>query len=108
MTADDHLLNAPRLHLIPGVGPRTTELLLEAFGSATRVLAATEAELISVDGVGPKLARAIQSARGSDDAARELDRCRQIGATLYARGTPGYPHLLSTIPDAPAVLYCQG
>jgi DNA processing protein len=108
MTDDADLLDALRLHLVPGVGPRTTQVLLEAFGSPRRVLEATEAELQSLDGIGPKLARAIRAARDSDDAERELARCRESGARLFARGTAGYPHLLSTIPDAPAVLYCRG
>ncbi|HEX6987510.1 MAG TPA: DNA-processing protein DprA, partial [Planctomycetaceae bacterium] len=108
MTEDADLLDALRLHLVPGVGPRTTQVLLEAFGSAGRVLAAGEAELRGVEGVGPKLAKAIRAARDSGEAERELARCRELGATLLARGTPGYPHLLSTIPDAPAVLYVRG
>jgi DNA processing protein len=102
------LLDALRLHLVPGVGPRTTQTLLEAFGSAASVLKATEAELLTIDGVGPKLAKVIRAARDSDEPERELARCRDLGVRLFARGTPGYPHLLSTIPDAPAVLYCRG
>jgi len=108
MTDDLALLDALRLHLVPGVGPRTTQLLLEAFESPAAVLAATEPELLGVDGIGPKLARAIRAARDSDEADRELARCRASGDKLFARGTPSYPHLLANIPDAPAVLYCRG
>lgn len=106
--ASGDLLDALRLHLVPGIGPRTTQTLLEAFGSPARALAATEAELLSVDGVGPKLARAVRAARGSNEAIAELTRCREIGANVIARGTEGYPHLLAEIPDAPAVLYSRG
>lgn len=108
MSDDTSLLDALRLHLVPGIGPRTTQTLLDAFGSAANALDATEAELLSVDGVGPKLAKAIRAARDSDEAGRELARCRELGAKLFARSEPGYPHLLSAIPDAPAVLYCRG
>lgn len=105
---DSQILDALRLHLVPGVGPRMMEVLLGAFGSAERVLTATEAELLSVDGVGPKLSNAIRRARNSDEAERELARCREINATVLTRGTEGYPHLLAQIPDAPAILYCRG
>lgn len=108
MNLDAELLAALRLHLVPGIGPRTTQVLLEAFGSPARVLAASEADLQSVDGVGPKLARAVRSARSPDDAVAELTRCRDIGASVIARGMAGYPALLAEIPDAPAVLYAQG
>lgn len=107
-TGEDDLLDALRLHLVPGVGPRTMQVLYEAFGSPQRVLTATEAELLSVDGIGPKLARAIRTARVSSDAENELRRCRETGATLFVRDTEEYPHLLSTIPDAPAILYGRG
>ncbi|MGC1276300.1 MAG: DNA-processing protein DprA [Planctomycetaceae bacterium] len=108
MTDDDALLDALRLHLVPGVGPRMMQVLFEAFGSPERALAASETELLSVDGVGPKLARAIRTAGSSCDAVEELERCREAGATLFARGAEEYPHLLSAIPDAPAILYCRG
>ncbi|MDQ3331722.1 MAG: DNA-processing protein DprA [Planctomycetota bacterium] len=108
MIHDAELLNALRLHLVPGIGPRTTQTLLEAFGSPARALEATEAELLSVEGIGPKLAKAVRAARVSDEAHAELARCREIGASVTARGTAGYPHLLSQIPDAPAVLYSRG
>jgi DNA processing protein len=108
MTDDADLLDALGLHLVPGIGPRTTQTLLEAFGSPGRALAATEAELQSVEGIGPKLAKAIRAARKSDEARAELARCREIGARVTCRGTTSYPHLLAQIPDAPAVLYSRG
>jgi len=108
MTDDAEILHALRLHLVPGIGPRTSQTLLEAFGSPADVLQASEAELLSVDGIGPKLVKAIRAARTSTEAETELERSRAIGASLVARGMSGYPALLAQIPDAPAVLYSQG
>jgi DNA processing protein len=108
MTDENDLLDALRLHLVPGVGPRMMEVLLQAFGTPRRVLEATEAELLAIEHVGPKLSKAIRQARFSGDAERELARCRELGATLRIRGGHDYPHLLAQIPDAPAVLYCRG
>jgi DNA processing protein len=108
MTDDAEILHAMRLHLVPGIGPRTTQTLLEAFGAPAEVLRASEAALLSVEGIGPKLAKALLAARTSNDADVELQRCREIGASVAARGMAGYPALLAQIPDAPAVLYSRG
>ena len=55
----DDLVDVLRLALIPGVGPRIRQSLLECFGSAANVLGAAESELRQVPGVGPKLAKKI-------------------------------------------------
>ena len=108
MTIDTATLQALQLHLVPGVGPRMMQLLLEAFGSAERVLRATEAELRSVPGCGPKLARALRAATLGNRAEQEASRCEELGARLYVRGQENYPGLLAAIPDAPAILYSHG
>ena len=108
MPEDSTLIDALTLHLVPGIGPRTMEVLLAAFGSPAGVLARREEDLLRVEGVGPKLARAIRDAAGSDAARRELERCRELNASVLSRGGGGYPALLAEIPDAPAILYCQG
>jgi len=50
---------ASALDRIPGVGPKLRRALLTHFGDLDSVRSATEAELCSVDGVGPTLARRI-------------------------------------------------
>ncbi|MCB9699014.1 MAG: excinuclease ABC subunit UvrC [Alphaproteobacteria bacterium] len=50
------------LEEIPGVGPSRRKALLTAFGSADGVADATEAELATVDGIGPALAKVISEA----------------------------------------------
>ena len=54
-STEEDLIDTLRLTLIPGVGPRMRQALLERFGSARAVLAAAPSELRSVSGVGPKL-----------------------------------------------------
>jgi len=55
------------LRQVPGVGPKTLEVLLEAFGTEMRVLhGATREELTEV--VGPELAARIAAARGDTSA----------------------------------------
>jgi len=106
--SDDELIDVLRLHLIPGVGPRTSTVLLERFGSATAALQASGPELLGVEGIGPKLSVAITRARHDDSGAKELARCRELGIGLLLRGTEGYPKELLETPDPPAVLYCRG
>lgn len=106
--ADDGLLDALRLNLVPGIGSRLQTHLLETFKTPANVFAATGEQLLQVEGIGPKLSAAISAARHSDEAQRELERCRQSRVALLRLGAEGYPPLLSKICDPPPVLYCRG
>lgn len=105
---DSNTLAALRLNLVAGVGPRTQQSLLAQFGSPAAVFAASEEQLLDVDGIGPKLAASILAARHSQTAEKEWARCREMGITLIPRGSTGYPTPLAQICDPPGVLYCQG
>jgi excinuclease ABC subunit C len=50
------------LDTVPGLGPVRRQALLKRFGSVKRLRAASPAELVEVDGVGPKLAATIHAA----------------------------------------------
>jgi len=102
------LLDALRLTLIDGVGPRTQQLLLEHFDTIPGIFAASRSQLLNVQGVGPKLASAILAARDSLEPEQELARCQARGISLIPRGSALYPESLSKIPDPPALLYCRG
>lgn len=105
---DDEFLDALRLNLIAGVGPRLRQALLDRFGSPTDILDAKLSDLRKVPGIGPKLARTICEQDTLADAQVELARCRERGITLIPRGRSGYPALLEEIPDPPTMLYCWG
>lgn len=105
---DRGLLDVLRLNLVPGLGPRTYQCLLEYFGSPRAILNASVSQLREVSNVGPKLAMSIAT-HGTEAAARaELASARDAGVSLYVRGGPGYPVALERIPDPPTVLYCRG
>src|SRR3954447_15104249 len=75
-----------RLNLVPGLGPRTFQLLLERFGSPRGILSASVAQLQEVRNVGPKLAMSLVT-HGTEAAAREeLERTRRAGVSLFIRG----------------------
>jgi DNA processing protein len=97
-----------RLALVPGVGPRIRQALLERYETPARVLSAPAGELRQVPGVGAKLSAAIAQARAEIDAEAELVRCRTHDITVLTERSETYPRLLREIPDPPGVLFCRG
>jgi DNA processing protein len=105
---DAELVAAARLCLVSGVGPRIRQTLLERFGSAEAVFAASESQLKQADGVGTKLARKIVEARTSAQVEVELALCHAHDVAVLIDDRPDYPQRLREIPDAPGVLFLRG
>ena len=103
-----HVRARLRLSLVPGVGPRIQQALLERFGSAEKVLTAAASELREVPGVGAKLGRAIVAARDEIDVDAVLSLCQRNGIDLLSSADDNYPRMLAEIPDPPGVLFCRG
>jgi DNA processing protein len=108
IVADPELIALLRLALVPGVGPRIRQLLLDRFGSPEAVLAAAPGELRSVQGVGPKLCERIMAADREIDAEAEIELCDENGIDILTESNDGYPRLLEEIPDPPGVLFVRG
>ncbi len=104
----DDVRAALRLALVPGIGPRMTQALLERFGTADAVLQAAPSELREVQGIGVKLSQAIARAPSAEDVAAEIERCRQFGISLLTPQHNEYPRLLREIHDPPAVIFARG
>ncbi|TXT31730.1 MAG: DNA protecting protein DprA, partial [Planctomycetota bacterium] len=85
------LLSMLRLHLVNGIGPRHSQLLLDHFGSAGGVLDASLAQLEDVAGVGPKIAMSIAASKLGRDAEIELEEAHSLGVKLLRRGSADYP-----------------
>ncbi len=96
------------LHLLPGVGPRTTAALLDRFGSAAAVLRAGANQLRGVPHVGEKLAGQIVEALHRIDVNAELAAMERHQVSLIAKGTPEYPAALAPLDASPTVLYVRG
>jgi len=103
----DELVDSLRLALIPGVGPRIRQTLLQRFGSPRAVLTADERQLQGVSGVGPKLSRSIAAA-DQIDVQREIDLCRQRGIQILTESHDQFPRMLREIHDPPGVLFVRG
>ncbi len=97
-----------RLSLVKDVGPLTRASLLAAFGSAEGVFSAGRDQLQRVDGVGPLLARRIESAVTEIDVEREVKVAEQHNINLVRIDTDDYPAGLTEISDPPSILYVRG
>ncbi|VAX41998.1 Rossmann fold nucleotide-binding protein Smf possibly involved in DNA uptake [hydrothermal vent metagenome] len=102
------LLAAMRLNMVNGVGPRMLHLLQMRFGSPADVLAASKEELLSIQGIGHKLANSILATKHSNIAEEELQRCAEFNVQLVLRTSDNYPAMLEEISDPPNILYCKG
>ena len=105
---DREVLDLLRLNLVSGVGPRLQRNLLDVFGTVSAVFAADPGLLEQVAGIGSRTARLIATAKDSNDAEREWQRCQERGVNLIRNGTENYPRNLSEICDAPGLLYTRG
>ena len=104
----NELVDAVRLALVSGVGPRHRQDLLTTFGSAAAVLAAARHELQQVQGIGPKIAARIVAARDEIDAEAELRLAAEHGIDVLTEADERYPRPLRQIHDPPGVLFCRG
>ena len=100
--------DAVRLSLVPGVGPRTYQNLLDKFGDAGQVLRADRKQLQVVQGVGGKLAEEITKAKETVDVVGLRKLCDENRIDIVSRADDNYPNLLKEIHDPPNILFAQG
>jgi DNA processing protein len=106
---DDAALVAElRLTMTSGVGPLIRHRLVERFGSAAEVFQAQADDWRSVEGVGPKVAKALAEMRSSDLPAKELKLCRDQRVELVTPAQERYPKGLREIHDPPGILFMRG
>ncbi len=96
------------LNMVEHVGPVRARLLLEHFGDAPKILAASKSELLRVRNIGEETAEAISSWEKSVDLAGELKRIAEFGCHVLISSDENYPGLLRQIYDPPLVLYVKG
>jgi len=105
---DAALVDSVRLALVPGVGPRLRQVLLDRFETASAIFQASEAELRGVPGIGAKIGGAIVRAAEEIDAEAELAECRRLGISVIPSWGEDYPPWLREIADPPEVLFVRG
>ena len=96
------------LNLIEHVGPIRVRQLIEHFGEAPAILAASRRELLQVRNIGEEVAEAITSWEKTIDLGAELKRIADFGCCIVIQADAEYPELLRQIYDPPVVLYVKG
>ncbi|MGO8763965.1 MAG: DNA-processing protein DprA [Limisphaerales bacterium] len=96
------------LNLIDNVGPVRVRLLLEHFGDAAKILAASKSQLLRVRNIGEETAESISRWEKTVDLAGELKRISDFGCHVLISSDEHYPALLREIYDPPFVLYLKG
>lgn len=107
-TRDTQILGRLQLAAVPGLGPQLRRRLLDHFETTTSVLAANEAALQEVPGVGRQLAAVITRHRQSGAAEQILRDCDRHGIGIVLESDPDYPRLLAQIADPPDLLFLRG
>ncbi len=103
----DEELHWLALRLVPGLGTRKAQVLLERFRTPMAVFRASRTELEAC-GLSGAVAQSIASGCSFEEAVDQQDKMRDAGATVITMGDPRYPELLRQIFDPPVVLFARG
>ena len=95
------------LKLVPGLGTRITNKLLDRFRSPQAIFRASRTELEGA-GVSGAVAQSIASGCMFDDAAAQQQKMTEAGAILVTIGDARYPQPLREIFDPPILLFARG
>jgi DNA processing protein len=96
------------LSSIPVVGRVTFRRLVRNFGSAARVLDASEDELRQNGGLSEKVVIEIRSFPWRERAEAELERAASASVAIVTADGPEFPEPLKNTPDPPLFLYIRG
>ena len=95
------------LALVPGVGRVRLETLLRAFGSANAVLSASFKQLRGLRGISPAAATAISNTT-AESGVKVLQQVAAQDGVALTPTDPGFPSVLTEIPDAPTLVFARG
>ena len=97
------------LAFTPGLGPATLKKLVERFGSARQILAASRKTLEECSFLRKDSLACLCDQRTIAEAAdRELRLAEKVGTTLLCWDDPLFPPLLKEINDPPPILHVLG
>src|SRR6266705_5358166 len=93
------------LNMLPTVGPVRLRKLLELFKEPQQILAAKRDELRKVEGIGNEVADQISKWESTVDLPAELQRVRDLGATVITQESSSYPRYFRKIQRPPILFY---
>lgn len=83
-------------------------MLIEAFGGPEQVLAASDSDLVQVEGIDSLHVRKLREAAARGDGPRLRQRLEEKGWRLVPITRPEYPPRLLEIQDPPPLLFVEG
>ena len=96
------------LNLLPGIGPRKMQQLVQCFGAPENIFSASETDLLRLAGIGNRLSQVLQHWEKYCDPDAELRLAQAAGVYLVTCEDTAYPPLLKAIHDPPICLYVRG
>ncbi len=96
------------LTFVPQLGVRGVAHLLDIYGSAAEIFAASEADLAERAELRPDIARSIVRKAGFAEAEREMRYCAKHGIGIIASTDADYPPMLREAVDFPHIIYLTG
>jgi DNA processing protein len=95
------------LMLVPGLGTRTANKLLDRLRTPQAIFRSSRTELETA-GVSGAVAQSVASGCTFDDAATQQEKMAEAGAVAITIGDPRYPQALREIYDPPVLLFARG
>jgi len=106
MSIDKSLIH---LNLIPGIGSKTIQDLLQAFESAEQILALTASEIKNIETeINQSVLQRIVYEKSRVSIDREMELIQKHDCEVITLTDPAYPVLLKEIADPPPILYLKG
>lgn len=97
------------LSLLPGIGVRTCNILLEHFSSPSVLLAANQKTLAAIPGIRKNQLNVLRDAeKFREQAEEQVKRLQSHGGAIVTWESEQYPPHLRELVDSPQVLYCMG
>ena len=96
------------LYFVPGIGPVLIKQLISYCGSATEVLRQAKHKLLRIPGIGEATAEAIRTGISMRLAEQAAARAERDHVHILFFTDAAYPIRLTSIEDAPVVLFVQG
>lgn len=96
------------LWLIPGLGPRRIEMLLQQLGSLDAIFGASLSTLSRITGLAAEKIKSIPDGTDSKSVQQELSLIEKYQLQVLDYTNVGYPRLLREIHNAPPILYTKG
>lgn len=106
---DENKLYQVALHLIPGLGPKTTKQLISYCGSAKAVLNTNKSKLLKIPGIGEKNATSILNSKDIiTKSEKEIINIDNENAQILFYTDSNFPQKLKEQFDSPILLYYKG